>query len=327
MHKAKKFQLVFIIYWFLLAYIVAALIFWFIELNKQNQRMADFKLNDFGIHNNVNHDEILKIRQDKKRKTAQYIGEGVTFFLVILVGAIIVFRAVRRQLKQSQQQQNFMIAITHELKTPIAVAQLNLETLQKRKLDEAQQRRLIQITLQETNRLNALCNNMLLTSQIEAGGYRMTKEEVNFSELLEVCIGDFNNRFQHEKIRQEVQPGLFVSGDALLLQMAVNNLIDNAIKYSDRASVVSVQLSEEKNNIVLQVTDEGIGINEAEKKKIFEKFYRAGNEATKSAKGTGLGLYLTFKVIKAHKGTISIKDNVPAGSIFIINLDAAEKTL
>ena len=113
-----------------------------------------------------------KIKSLEKRKTAQYLGEGVTFFLLIIAGAIFVFRAVRRELRISRQQQNFMIAITHELKTPISVAKLNLETMQKRKLDETQQQRLIQTTLEETNRLNALCNNMLLSSQMEAGGYR-----------------------------------------------------------------------------------------------------------------------------------------------------------
>ena len=190
-----------------------------------------------------------EIKSLEKRKTAQYLGEGVTFFLLIVAGAVFVFRAVRRELRISRQQQNFMIAITHELKTPIAVAKLNLETMQKRKLDETQQQRLIQTTLEETNRLNALCNNMLLSSQIEAGGYRITNEETNLSELISNCVQDFIRRYPQQKIETSITPDIFISGDRLLLQMLANNLMDNAIKYGAKESPVTVLVLEENNKI------------------------------------------------------------------------------
>lgn len=321
-NKTVKIQLIFIIYWSLLAYTMAALVFWFISLNIQNDRMTSFKMNELKKNDTEYPAQYLKIRNEKKRKTAQYIGEGVTFFLVILAGAIFIFRSVRRQLKQSVQQQNFMMAITHELKTPIAVAQLNLETLQKRKLDEAQQQRLIHNTLQETVRLNALCNNMLLSSQIDAGGYRMTNEELDLSSLVVNCAHEFSSRFPNKQISQNIQPEIFVTGDGLLLEMAVNNLLDNAIKYSSKTSPVDITL-QQKEDIELAITDEGSGIDDTDKKKVFEKFYRAGNSATKSAKGTGLGLYLTFKIIKAHHGSIEVTDNIPAGTVFSIHLKPA----
>ena len=320
--KTKKIQLIFIIYWFMLAYIIAALVFWFISLNKQNVKMAELKMRDLYLQAPAANGLEAKILEEKKRKTTQYIGEGVTFFLVILAGAIFIFRAVRRQLKQTVQQQNFMMAITHELKTPIAVAQLNLETLQKRKLDESQQQRLIHNTLQETIRLNALCNNMLLSSQIDAGGYRMMNEELNFSELVSKCIQDFTSRFPLRKIDSTIAPEVFLDGDQLLLQMAVNNLIDNAIKYSPKATPVVISLRQEEL-VVLEIKNEGVGINSEDKKKVFDKFYRAGNNATKTAKGTGLGLYLIFKVIKAHHGSIKLTDNDPSGAVFTINLQPA----
>lgn len=229
---------------------------------------------------------------------------------------------MRRQLKHSQDQQNFMMALTHELKTPISVAKLNLETLQKRKLDEQQQQRLLQITLQETNRLNALCNNMLLSSQIEAGGYRITNEETNFSELVSSCVHDFINRFPQHSIRSSVKEELFVQGDRLLLQMLVNNLIDNAIKYSPKELPINVTLAEDGTKIILQVKDEGKGISTEEKRKIFNKFYRVGNPATKAAKGTGLGLYLSKKIAQQHNANISVTDNIPTGSIFTVVLNS-----
>jgi two-component system sensor histidine kinase CiaH len=224
-----------------------------------------------------------------------------------------------------------MIAITHELKTPISVAKLNLETMQKRKLDEQQQQRLIQTTLEETNRLDALCNNMLLSSQIEAGGYTITNEETNISELIGKCVQDFITRYPQQKIEASIAPDIFINGDRLLLQMLANNLIDNAIKYGTKELPVTVVLSEENNvqhpagKIIFQVKDRGKGIAAEERNKIFNKFYRVGNAATKVAKGTGLGLYLSKKIANQHKANISVTDNNPSGAIFTVTLNSSSE--
>lgn len=321
--KSKKLRYIFIIYWFLLAYILAALIWWFIALNRQNKLMAKYETEQLQPGDSNYQSEINKIKDLERRKYAQYLGEGITFFLLIVAGAVFVYRAVRRELRISREQQNFMIAITHELKTPISVARLNLETMQKRKLDETQQQRLIQTTLEETNRLNALCNNMLLSSQIEAGGYRITNEETNISELTGKCAEDFTTRYPNQKIESDIAPGIFINGDRMLLQMLVNNLLDNAIKYGAKDHPVVVSLSEKAGKIILQVKDQGKGIPAGERDKIFGKFYRVGNLATKAAKGTGLGLYLVKKISKQHNADISVTDNSPSGSIFTVTLHAS----
>jgi len=320
--KSKKLRSVFILYWFLLAYILAALIWWFIALNRQNKLMTRYEMEQLQPNNSNYQAALYSIKDLEKRKTAQYLGEGITFLLLIVAGAVFVFRAVRRELRISEQQQNFMIAITHELKTPISVARLNLETMQKRKLDEQQQQRLIQTTLEETNRLNALCNNMLLSSQIEAGGYGITNEETNISELIAKCVQDFTTRYPQQKIEAAITPDIFIHGDRLLLQMLANNLIDNAIKYGAKEQV-SVTLSEKNDRISFQVKDNGKGIAAEEREKIFNKFYRVGNAATKAAKGTGLGLYLTKKIAQQHNANISVTDNTPTGSIFTVTLHSS----
>jgi two-component system, OmpR family, sensor histidine kinase CiaH len=259
------------------------------------------------------------LEDEKKRKAAQYAGEGVIFLLLILGGAFFVYRAVRRQLRQGQQQQNFMMAITHELKTPIAVARLNLQTLQKHQLDAAQQQKLLRNTLEETNRLNALCNNLLLSSQIEAGGYRHTIEELDITALVEECVHDFAKRFAERKLTVTNQPHhLFVNGDRFLLQIVINNLIDNALKYSPKEAPVAVSILAEAGDVVVQVADGGKGVEAADKGKIFNKFYRSGNMATKSAKGTGLGLYIVQKIMLLHKGQVSVSDNHPVGTLFTL---------
>ncbi len=320
MAKQKKLNTIFIIYWILLAYIIAALVWWFMALNKQNKQMAVYKMQQLNTTSLTYTTDIEKLQNQQKRKTFQYLGEGITFFLLILAGAIFIFRAVRKQLRFGREQQHFMMALTHELKTPIAVATLNLETLQKRKLEEPQQQKLIRNTLQEANRLNTLCNNMLLSSQIDASNYTLTNEDVNLSELVETSIAEYKNRFPSYQFIKNIIENNYVIGDRMLLQIAVNNLIDNAIKYSPKETEIIINLLVHNNQTILQVVDNGKGISQLEKQKIFEKFYRVGNEATKGAKGTGLGLYLTKNIIGKHKGNISVTDNIPNGSNFEIIL-------
>jgi K+-sensing histidine kinase KdpD len=321
--KTQKLAVASLVYWFLLVYMVAALLFWFIALERQNEDIANIRLNALQRDDPTYFTKAVKIEEKKRRKTTQYILEGSAFLALIVVGAAFVFRVTRRQIKLSQQQQNFMMAITHELKTPIAVTQLNLETLQKRKLDEGQQQKLITNTLQEANRLNTLCNNILLASQLDAGAYTANKQEINFTDMVEGCVDDFKNRFPGRTIKENIAEGMYLNGETLLLQMLVNNLIENALKYSPKESVVTVSVFEENNRIKFRVSDQGHSIPNDEKKKIFDKFYRIGNENTRKTKGTGLGLYLCKKIAESHNGYISVTDNQPGGSNFTASFRVA----
>lgn len=318
--KVKKIRFIFFIYWFLLAYIIAALVWWFIALSRQNEQMMEYKVMDLKLDDPAFQQKLSVIREDKKRKTAQYIGEGSIFLLLIAAGAIFVYRSAKRQFTINRQQQHFMIAVTHELKTPIAIAKLNLETLQKRKLDEQQQHKLLANTLQEANRMNALCNNMLLSSQFDTGGYRITREEINIGELAEQCVEEFRSRYPLKQIGTDIDEGLYVMGDGLLLQLAINNLLDNAFKYAPKDTAVHISVKPTGNLVRVSVADEGPGILDADKLKVFEKFHRLGNEATRQSKGTGLGLYLTHKIISEHNGRIFVKDNQPHGAIMVVEM-------
>ncbi len=317
--KRKRIRIIFMVYWLLLAYIVVALIYWFILLNQQNKKMTNYKLQLQKTHPADAH-QLGIIQYENQRKKIQYLSEGITFFLLIVTGAVIVFRVVRREFKHSQQQQNFMMAITHELKTPIAVTKLNLETLQKHKLPDEQQQRLITNTLQEANRLNDLCNNLLLASQLEAGGYQVTEENINLTALVKDCANEFIIRFPQRVIEANIQRQIYFTGDRLLFQIAINNLLDNAIKYSPREGKIRVTLRDEDSKIVLSVMDNGKGIADEEKQKVFDKFYRTGNQHTRGAKGTGLGLFLTKKIVQQHNGNIIVVNNQPRGSNFVISL-------
>lgn len=318
MLKTKGLAFITIVYWFLLVYIVAALVWWFISLEQQNDKMSRLLLQEVKQNDPAYAAHAKAIAAAQRRKTVQYIGEGITFFVLIVIGAIFVYRATRKQLRLSHQQQNFMMAVTHELKTPIAITLLNLETMQKRRLEEAQQQKLIGNTLQEANRLNALCNNILLASQLEAGGYHSTKHNIDLSVIAATCAHEFVQRFPMRKIEALIKEDITLMGEPLLLQLMMNNLVENALKYAPKDTIVTIQLIQQNNRIIFSVADEGPGIPESEQQKIFEKFYRIGNETTRIAKGTGLGLYLCKKIAADHHGHIAVANNLPAGAVFSV---------
>lgn len=309
----------------LLIYIIAALVFWGLSLQKQSKTL--YSLQVANLHEKIDsvaypqeYDaqlQVLNKKLDSRRK--QYIGEGSTFMLVILIGAAVVYSSFRRSIRLSRQQNNFMLSVTHELKSPIAAMKLNLQTLERHQLDELKKKMLTERCIHEANRLNDLCNNMLLASQMEGRQYVAAKERINLSELVEKSTADYTTRYAGRFVA-EVEDDITINGDRLLLEMALNNLLENAVKYTPADKPVTVSLQIKKNVACLRVADQGQGIPDKEKSKIFNKFYRVGNEETRKTKGTGLGLYLTAKIVKQHKGKISVTDNNPQGSIFEISI-------
>jgi signal transduction histidine kinase len=320
----KRFRFITVVYWLLLLYIVAALVWWFVSLEKQNQHITDLRYSELNSQKAALDPQkfdrqLYKIDNDSKRNTEKYIAEGVTFLILILIGAFFVYRSVRKQFRVQQQQQNFMMAITHELKTPISVAMLNLETLQKYQLDAEKQKKLIRMTLQETSRLDTLINNILVSSQLEGGGYIFSKEELDFSSLFKDCIRDAKTRYPERNFIEDLEPEIEIAGDPLLLQLLISNLIENAVKYSPKEKPIICKLNRSGKDVLMNIIDEGIGIADTEKTKIFEKFYRTGNESTRKTQGTGLGLYLCRKIAGDHNADISVTNNIPSGSNFAIH--------
>jgi signal transduction histidine kinase len=321
MFKKKRLAVAITVFWVLLLYIITGLGYWFIALETRSRQISSYQLGELKPEDRDFTVRFKAIMDQQKKKTAQYIGEGSTFLGLILLGAIFVYREVRRQIRLQMQQQNFMMAVTHELKTPIAVTKLNLETLLKHRLDEQKQQKMIQAALQETNRLDHLATNILVASQLE-GEYTQSKEALDLSDLVNHSMQDFRRRFPDRPWAQQIQPGCSILGDALLLQLLVNNLVENAIKYSPREEVITVSLDQRGRIVSLAVADQGQGIPDEEKKKIFDKFYRTGQEATRQTKGTGLGLYLCRKIAEDHRATLKVADNSPVGSIFTVDFKA-----
>lgn len=322
--KPPKLYVIGLVYWLMVTYIFAGFIWWFVSLERQNRAMYRFRVEELQMDDAYFIDKLEALKDAKNRKSMGYIGEAISFLVVISVGAVFVYRNIKVTLETNAQQQNFMMAVTHELKTPIAVARLNIETMRKRKLNEQQQQHILCKTLDEVERLNVLTNNILVASQLESSNYHLNIQHINISDIAENCIEQFSLRFPNRKIFTDIHQDLYILGEEQLIPLVINNLLDNAKKYTPAEEPLELILFQKQNNIYLELKDLGPGISDEEKKHIFSRFYRVGSESTRNTKGTGLGLFLCQKIIKDLKGTINVRDNQPKGSIFTIILPIAE---
>jgi len=316
-------KMIIYVYWLLLLYLIAALGWWYYELDQQNDQMLAYQQEQIqkGFGGNVTLAEAIDAHD---RNAKQFIGEGMTFLIFTVLGAIFVYAAVRRQIRYHLQQKNFMLAVTHELKTPIAVTKLSLETMKRHQLSEEKQQKLLGDAINETERLDMLCNNILLSSQMESGGYQSNKQEFNCSNMTHLAVGSFAKRYPSRKFEINIPNEVFAFGEEFLIRLVLNNLIENAIKYTPSNTPITVALAENNQEIIISVADLGNGIADKDKSKVFEKFYRLEDEQIRKTKGTGLGLYLSSKIINDHKGELSVTDNHPNGCIFKIVIPKQE---
>lgn len=244
-------------------------------------------------------------------------GEGIVFMGVLLLGIFQIRKTFKREAELSQQQQNFLLSVTHELKSPIASTKLQLQTLQKHELNREKQKEILANAINDTDRLNNLVENMLLAAKIENNVYLLHKENYNLSEYITEGMNQTIQSFQYkQKVELNIEPNICMDIDRTNFPSIILNLFENAVKYSPEDSTIVVSLKKQNQKIILSVADQGIGISDKEKETIFQRFYRSGNEETRKTKGTGLGLYIVDYLVKQHNGTITVKNNTPKGSIF-----------
>ena len=257
---------------------------------------------------------LVKFEPDRK---GMIIGEGLIFLLIFVWGALKLKKQVKREHEINQQQQNFLLAITHELKSPLASVKLYIQTILKRDLGRDQQKVFLDNSLKDIERLDDLVENVLLTTKLENRTYQLPKEAFNMTELIEGIIDRLQkNACKTQIIKFDLEPNIELKADKFAITNVITNLIENAVKYSPPCATVFVKLHSQSTNLLFSVTDHGEGIPDDEKKLIFNKFYRVGSEATRKTKGTGLGLYIVKTVLQKHNATIRVKNNTPTGSIF-----------
>ncbi len=288
-------------------YIALQLSWWGYHIVQLNSELFELKAETAGLAN----------QSEFSTRVMMVIGEGTVFFILLALGFWYIKRTVSRELELARMEQTFLLSVTHELKTPIAAVKLNLETMKSRRLSEEQFAQLIAQALTETKRLQSLTENILLATRLDQQSGSLLRHPVNYSALVESEVGRFKKIFNTE-ILSKIAGDIFVKGDEQMLSAMVINLIDNAIKYSgDR---IELTLFTRTGEAILEVADFGTGVRLEDSQRIFEKFYRGGNEQSRTTKGTGLGLFIVRNVANLHAGHASVRANSPKGSIFAVSI-------
>ena len=288
-----------IIFYLLISYVILQFLWWGYHISSLTEQL------------NNNEDYI-------SRRLTMIAGEGTVFIIIICLGAFYVIRSYYKEINLAKKEKNFALSVTHELKTPIASSKLFAETLLERKgLEQGQITSSLEKIIQEQNRLNELVEKILLVSTIDEMQNDMNLNPISIHSLIDKLI---ENTSSTHIVLNSIPKNTMVVGDEFYFISIFQNLLDNAQKYSPNGSEINFYVKENSLKNIICISDQGVGIAEKEKFKIFDRFYSIEDEETRNSKGTGLGLFLVSQIIKIHGGKIYCKDNSPNGTIFEIHL-------
>lgn len=253
------------------------------------------------------------------KRIVMIIGEGSVFLILLLFGLWKIKNSIKKEMQIAKQKNNFMLSVTHELKTPIATTKLYLQTIQKHKLSEEKQNELIQKALDESGRLELLVEQILTASRLEQHDFSTVLSTFSLQNFLRNII-----QVQQKRVDFPIKLIEFndfqLETDQVILSHIVNNLIDNAFKYGKTEKGLEIQVDKKENIATIQVRDFGPGISLEDQHQLFEKFVRLENEETRSTKGTGLGLFIARESARALGGKLKyIKSDRP-GACFEIQI-------
>ncbi|MBX7108074.1 MAG: GHKL domain-containing protein [Chitinophagales bacterium] len=320
-----------LIFYLLVLYIFASFTWWILFLFRisaeaYNEKKELTQLNFIYQHKSPdqldNTEELNRIDREYRRKIIMILGEGSVFLIILLVVTIKTNQSLQREYRVNRLQKNFLLSITHELRSPIASSRIALQTMLKHaSLPREKEELLLTNSIHDMDRLQGLVENILLAAKIEDHTFQIGKAECDISEIVQTAVDKAKEvaAGQHS-FETGIKQGVMVMGDRMGLTSVVTNLLENAMKYSPAGTVICAEVTEDDKQVRISVADQGYGIPDREKKKVFDKFYRVGQEETRKTKGTGLGLYIVDRILALHKGKVSVRDNKPAGAVFVVEL-------
>lgn len=309
---------------FVIGYMILAFGWWSFHLWKQNDRVFEQDKQIIALRHSESTiqsaPEYAKAEKSWRSGRRMVIAEGLFFTACLIWGLSVIRRSAAREVALTRQRRNFLLSITHELKSPIASIRLALETILKRNLTPEQRNPLVSNGIKDADRLQDLVESLLLAARLE-DNWRPLQEPLLFGELARELVGSLRLRFPEADFRLNIPDNLPpVQADKMGMTAILQNLLENAVKYSPEESIIELSAEQSAGKFRFRVADQGQGIPDAEKQAVFEKFYRMGNEETRHSTGTGLGLYIVNQVLKAHGGHVKISDNQPKGTVFTIEL-------
>jgi K+-sensing histidine kinase KdpD len=245
-------------------------------------------------------------------------GEGSVFLLFIFIGVWQIRRAIKKELQLSEKQNNFLLSVTHELKTPLAANKLYIQTITKRELTKEQTDEILTKAIEENIRLEGMIDNILNASRLENNALVLEKEIFSLSDLVVKVSSRFNTVLGKDLVKIEDSGNIRINADKFMIETILNNLIENSLKYAGIQDPITIYIRKGKKYLQFGVVDSGPGVPGEFKTEIFNKFFRVGNEETRTQKGSGLGLFIVDQFVKLHKGTVTCIDKEPSGINFQI---------
>jgi signal transduction histidine kinase len=258
---------------------------------------------------------LLRLAPDR-RHAIMFASEGAVFLLALLAGVFLIYRALAQQVRLHQMRTTFLSAVTHELKSPLASIRLYLETLEAGRVPDEKQGPIVAKMLDDVSRLERLVTDLLRAGELESGRLKPRSEDLDVVDLTSVARGvvdDARARLLEpgDELTAFLGPGVPVEGDRQLIRSVVENLLENAVKYSPAPRRIEVHAATRGGSAVLRVSDRGIGVDPDTAESLFEPFHRGGDELTRRAKGTGLGLFLVRGICEAHGGSCEVASAGP----------------
>ncbi len=305
--------------WIIVVYMLAALCWWTYLLYSKNEVIYQQQMAIMLLQNNQDQANIAMIQDDYLRQKTMIVGEGIVFGIALISGIAFLYAAYRKTLKYSQRQNNFLLSVTHELKSPLASIKLAFETIKKRALKVEQNQMISENGITEVDRLHDQVENILMATSIDQQ-YTVQLQETTLTSLIEEIKIKRHNRPMENRITYSFDGNQNSSFkvDMHGCFLICDNLLGNALKYSQED--VTLNLKKNSDSLEIRVSDHGPGIEEKEHKNIFSRFYRIGNEETRRSKGTGLGLYIVKRIVDKNNGSIQLANNTPTGTIFTIEI-------
>jgi PAS domain S-box-containing protein len=266
----------------------------------------------------------LYVEGDLRRRNGGTISVGITYAPLFthegaLVNVIASVRDITRFREADELKSTFISVISHELKTPVALIKGYADTLLRKDAHWNQEtvQESLGVILEETDRLNHLIDNLLDASRLQAGAMQLEMDQVALDALAERVAARFRTQSDvHQIVTSFPADFPTVEGDAGRLEQVLNNLLSNAIKYSPDGGRIEIGGRVLSGEVVVTVSDQGVGIPLEEQARIFERFFRGSRERHQRTPGAGLGLYLVKAIIEAHGGRIWVESSPGEGAIF-----------
>jgi signal transduction histidine kinase len=266
---------------------------------------------------------LAELEAASEGRANRYIWEGAFFLVVLIAGMAVLTRTLRHDAELRRRQQNFLAAVSHEFKSPLASMQLAAETLELRSAD-ADSKRLGQRILEDCERLLRMVENLLDTTRIEEGRHELRAEQLPMAAAVTAAVDSFRERAARHQIEfhQRVPEGITLAVDRTAFDAMLRNLLDNAVKACIAGDGHRIDVAVERANgrIHLCVTDDGLGFPPEESRMMFEKFHRLGDELRRKTPGTGLGLYIVKKLAELSGANIEATSQGPGhGATMVIS--------